>query len=118
MGGKGRPPGRIVGQIRLGVTANDADDDFGDDTAADLAQAVATAANGRFPEDVQPERCVILLVPEGEFLPRQWLCADGARDRFARWQRGAHSALEVSRGKRLVGVDFDSAGDRFWKPDE
>src|SRR2546421_6787275 len=54
MGGQRRPPGRIGGQIRLGVTANDPDDDLGDDTAADLAQAVATAANGCLAADVQP----------------------------------------------------------------
>src|SRR2546423_15583763 len=98
--------------------ANDADDDFGDDTAADIAQAVATAANRRFAEDVQPQRCLILPVAEAEFLPRERLCADGARDGFARWQRGAHSALEVSRGKRSVGADLDSAGNRFRKPDQ
>ena len=99
MGGERRPPRRIVGQKRLGVTANDADDDFGDDPSADIAQAVATAANRSFAEDVQPQRCLILPVTEGEFLRRQRLCADGACDRLAGWQRGAHSALEISRGK-------------------
>src|SRR5437879_8631959 len=107
MGRERRPPGWDGGEIRLGVASDDADDDLGDDAPADLAEAVAPAANRRFAEDIEPERRLILPVTEGEFLPRQRLCADGTRDGFAGGQPGAHSALEVPRGQRSVGADLD-----------
>src|SRR2546430_6179573 len=36
VGWQGRPPGRIIGEIRLGICADDPDHDFSDDAAADL----------------------------------------------------------------------------------
>src|SRR5437899_3525491 len=77
------PPGRIVGEIRLGVGANDADDDLGDDSAADLAEAVASALDCRLAEDIQPEGRLILPVSKGVLLTRQCLFPNGAGDCFA-----------------------------------
>src|SRR2546426_4339642 len=115
---KRRPPGGIVGQIRLRVASNDADDDLADDAPADVAQAVAAAADRRFAEDVQPQWRLVWPVAEGEFLARERQYTDGVRDGFARWQRGAHPALEVTRGQRSVGTDLDRARDGFGKPDQ
>jgi hypothetical protein len=62
VGWQGRPPGRIVAEIRLGVAADDADDDLGDDAAADVTEMVASAADRGLAEDIQPERRFVLPV--------------------------------------------------------
>src|SRR4030081_78425 len=115
---QGRPPGWVVGEIGFGVATNDADDDFGDDTPADIAEVVATVADCGFAEDVQPQRCLILPVAQGELLACQGRCADGASDRFTGRQARAHSALEVPRRKRSVGAHLDDPGNGFRKPNE
>src|ERR1700737_3382966 len=92
-------PGRIVGEIRLGVRADDADDDLGDDAAADLPQVVTLATDCGLAEDIQPERRFILPVTEGELLTRERSGADAASDGFAGWQAGAHAALQVPSRK-------------------
>src|SRR2546425_7063105 len=115
VGWQRRAPGGIVGEIGLRITADDADDDLGDDAATDFAKVVTCAANRGFAEDIEPQRRLILPVTEGELLKRQRLRTDGVGDRFAGWQAGTHAALQVSRGQRLVRGDFDHAGDGFRK---
>src|ERR1700694_1280777 len=97
---------------------DDADDDFGHDPPPDLPQMVASAADGGFTEDIQPERRFVLPITECQLITGQRLRADGASDGFAGWQAGGRSALEVARGKRLVGADLDDTGDGFRKADE
>ena len=99
VGWQGWPPRRIVGEIRLGVGADDADDDLGNDAPADLAQVIASAADRRLAKDVQPEGRIVLPVAEGELLPRQRLRPDSIGDRFAGRQASAHSPLQISRGE-------------------
>src|ERR1700694_191133 len=92
---------------------DDADDDFGHDPPPDLPQMVASAADGSSTENIQPERRCVLPIPECQLITGQRLRADGARDGFAGWQAGGRSALEVARGKRLVGADLEDTGGGF-----
>src|SRR5438270_13836226 len=99
MGWQGRPPGRIVGEIRLGIRPDDPDNDLRDDAAADLAQVVARALNRGLAEDVKPEGRLILPIAERELVRRERLCPQSAGDRFAWREAGSHSALQVPRGE-------------------
>src|SRR5438105_6754171 len=110
VGWQRRPPGRFVAEIGLRVMADDADDDLGDDAAPDVAKVVAPAADRGLAQDIQPEGRFVLPVAETELGPRQRGCADGAGDRFAGRQAGAHAALQVPGGQGSVGADFDDAG--------
>ena len=58
--GQCRAPARVVGQVRLRVALQQADDDLGDDAAADGSEVEAVLDQLRFLQHVVPERRRVL----------------------------------------------------------
>ena len=62
---------------------DDADKHLGDDPSADFAQAVPTALNRRFPQDVQPERRLAVPSWNPKFARSQGFYAQRSRHTLA-----------------------------------